>query len=338
MKSIYFNFYNFKVSITSEKYDVLDLLVKDFKYFQVKEVKDSNLKITINEKENYQSLIPKNIISTKQSFNSITYDYYKRRYNDYYGDALSIYDYELDTCDIYSKDVSLLHEITYLVVLSKQGKWSDLNRLHKIHAMGITNGIQNLILMMPMKGGKTTSFIKFIQETNFGLISDDTPVVDKHGNIKIFPIRIGVEPKEYYNDFLKSIDKQYIYSLKRREYGEKKLIDLSFFKDRFIQTGSKTILIQGLRSSSAAVKLNKCSKLKMLKHLLVNMIIGFGLPMVIEYFIENTLKDHFRNLKIFCFRLIASLRLLSKSECFEIEISNDVDANFKVLKNLISNK
>lgn len=338
MKHIYFDFYNFIVSISSEKYDVLDLLEKDFKHFQIKECKKSNLKLTVYEEEKYQHLIPDNVIATKQSFNSITYDHDKKRFNDYYNEALSIYDYECNSCEIYSKNESLLHEISYLVILSKQGKWSDLNRLHKIHAMGVTNGDQNLILMMPMKGGKTTSFIKFIQETKLGLISDDTPMIDKNGRINIFPIRIGVEPKKYYDDFLKSIDSQHLYSLNRREYGQKTLIDLSFFKNRFIQTGSQTLLVQGIRKSSGGPKLNKCSKFKMLKHLLVNMIVGFGLPMVIEYFIENTLKDHLKNIKIFYFRLMASLRLLNKSKCFEIEVSKDIDANFNILRKLISDK
>ena len=285
---IYFDFYGFTVELSSPSKELLDLLKLNFSYFHVQTVKKPKLKIEA-KLESGEKYLPVNLKASKQSINSITYDCGSLRYNNYYGEALSLLNYDNGTAQIFSTCINRLHEITYLLIMSRQGKWCDKNGIHKIHSMAVANNQKNLLVMLPMKGGKSTLFTKFLTDSDFQLISDDSPCVNTNGEILNFPIRFGIENKPMYKALLESIDQKSIFKLQRNLYGEKTLVDMMYFNERIAKPKKKTVLVQGFRRSGNGFELEKISKLKMLKYLLINMTVGVGLPMVIEYFIENKL-------------------------------------------------
>ena len=87
----------------------------------------------------------------------MTYDQGNIRFNDYYGKALTIYNYEHELGEIYSNDLHKLHEICYLSILSRVGKKLDMRGYHKVHAFGIVKNGKALMGVMPGKGGKNDS-------------------------------------------------------------------------------------------------------------------------------------------------------------------------------------
>lgn len=206
----------------------------------------------------------------------------------------------------------------------------DLSGLHKIHAMGVQLLDSNLVMVAPSKGGKSTLFMKLLSHPTCRIISDDTPVIDRHGFIHSFPLRLGLEAD---SQIPSHIDKSQAYLLERRKFGVKTLIPLSGL-GRPIASSleyKRTILLVGKRTISHTPRLIKIGHMRMLPHIFISMIIGLGLPMILEYFLESGIKDIFKRVKIILSRSQAAIRLMIKSEKFIFEMSNDLDANQKIL-------
>ena len=78
-----------------------------------------------------------------------------------------------------------------------------------------------------------------------------------------------------------------------------------------------------MRTTFEKTQIYKVNKFKGFKFLVENMIVGVGLPMVIEYFLANKIWDHFVNVLILFKRVFSSINLLRKSEIYEVYLSNN---------------
>ena len=279
-----------------------------------------------------QGLIPK-LFATKISQNSITYDDGPVRWNDYFGKALTYLNAHTGQAIIYSPKIDFLHELSYLLILSLSGKRMDEMGLHKIHACGIQSENKNVLIMLPSKGGKTTLFLNICENYPVKLISDDTPVIDSNGFIHPFPLRIGVEEIP---DFLG----HHTYPLfKREHFSSKYLIPLQSLNRSIYQPDNATsILIIGVRANGELPQIYAASLTQAYVALFENMIIGVGLPIVIEYFVKNNWRDWIKLIKIFFKRSKAAISLWKRSKTYFFVMSSDPKENsdflIKSLKNL----
>lgn len=337
MKELYLDFYNFKILLKCESDKVIDLIKKDFHYFVVSQLSEYNLEIEACIKELIEDAIPAGLRSKKQNSRAITFQKGDLRYNFFYGKAVSIVDYKTSKVQVLSRTEGYLHELLYLVILSRQTKFHDSNGLHKVHAFGVTKFNNNLIGMMDSKGGKTTLFTYFLDQEGVDIISDDTPFIDLWGRVNPFPIRVGFELNSYSGERLMKY-KDLAYHFDREEYDPKKLIDILEFQNKISEDAkfNRNILFQGIRiNEKENCFYKKISKLKMLRYLQKNMIIGVGLPMVIEYYLESSFQDKIRNIKILFFRIFAALNLLIRSDCYEVYLSFNPQKNFEKLNELL---
>jgi hypothetical protein len=337
LKELYLNFYNFKIQLICESEGIIELIKKDFHYFVVDKVQNKNLTINAVIRDDIEGIIPSGLISKKQNSRAITFQDGDIRYNFFYGKAVSILNYKTSSIEVISTTEGYLHELLYLVILSRQTKYHDLNGLHKVHAFGITKYNNNLIGMMDSKGGKTTLFTYFLDMDGVDIISDDTPFIDRWGRVNPFPIRVGYELNSYSKERLsKYKDKSYHFD--RDEYDAKDLIDILEFENEISKTSgeNRTILFQGIRiNEKDQCSFKKISKLRMLRYLQKNMIVGVGLPMVLEYYLESSFSDKIRNMKILCSRIFAAVNLLFKSDCYEVYLSFNPQKNFEKLNELL---
>lgn len=323
------SFYGVNVLIESSLDSLLSLLKKDFSYFVVESLPTSTLGLALTiKKENYQGKIPQNLVAISQSQTCLTYEENHLRYNDYYGEALAIFNYAQESCEIFGEDESRLHEIVYLIILSRVGLMHDKCGIHRLHAFGVTYHDVNLIGMMPMKGGKSTLFMNLLKNPAVEVLSDDSPLIDQQGKILPFPIRLGLQekPEDYAS-----------YTMKRKIYGEKFLIDIADIQNKVGSEKPYTVLFQGRRSTYEQCQIIHCSKIKMLIHLFKNLIVGLGLPMVIEYFLMTGLEDKIEKVKITWLRVLSSLHLLMKSDCYEFYLTSNPDKNTQAILEFLDN-
>lgn len=322
-----------EVEIRSEENSFLENIKKDFSYFIVEKSKFYKKKLIITiSPESFE--IPPNLTATKQTQNSIYYDKAKLRFNDYYGKAITVFNYKKETVSIYYKDPGFIHELVYLIILSRTSKYMDGQGLHKVHACGVTIDKTNIIFMMPSKGGKSTMFLELIRDINNKVISDDTPIVNRWGEISSFPIRLGHEDKNKLFSYFPYLRDEKLYSFKRQNFSNKYLVDLKSIQNK-IGVGENTILINGVRSTRTESIITPISGLKMLRCLITHMIVGIGLPMILEYFLEHTIKDSILNIKNLFSRILAACLLVSKSKTYEMELGSNTVENAKKIRVLV---
>lgn len=304
-----------RISVSSR--ELYERLENDFKYFVVPG----------NGHELFMNIIcyiqvpPFEKVEGKRRFRFrevITHDQGLTRYNNYDENLLSIYNFTTEEGSIYSQDINLLHEITYLLILSRVGKALDLKGLHRLHAMAVTNGRDSFVSCGASGTGKTTGSLSFIKN-GYSLISDDTPLVDRHGRVYPFPIRIGLQNQD--------MGKNYIV-LKRREYGEKYLYDAVPFASTEKISSYSLICLEKRNKKVSRIK--ESTFLTRFVFLLKYMVIGLGTPQIIEYFWEPGVKDFFIKMRIFLSRCICLIRLLKNKNSYQVSLK-DGDSLYDVL-------
>ena len=270
------------------------------------------------------------VAACMQSLNSLTYEQGERRFNDYYGKALTIYDYQQERGEIYSESLEKLHELSYLVVLSRVGKKMDQEGLHKLHAFGVIKHHKALLGIMPMKGGKSTHFLELLRDPEVQILSDDTPLISRWGRVLPFPLRVGLEQQGHRGQVVEQ-NSASLYHLHRERYGKKHLLSLRSLPHAVGGEYREIILFQGVRFNGNECWVTKMSWGAMAWELFRSLVVGQGLPMVWEYFWQFGPRDFVRKAGIILSRLLAACCLLWRARCYRVFLGRDIAKNTQVI-------
>lgn len=274
----------------------------------------------------------------RKSRNCRIFDRGAVRWNDYGGEAWVRYDFEGEEAQVYSLSEERLHELCYLVALSRAGKALDMLGVHRIHAMAVASADRVLLLSMPMKGGKTTACLRLLDaDRSLEFVSDDSPLVDVDGRVRAFPLRVGLDPENAErHSTLELIDWPKAYALSRMRFGRKILVPINaIHRSVYRKPSGTTVLVTGIRRDQSGARLIRTGVLGLLPTVLRNMVIGDGLPMMREYFIENSPRDFLRCARILFSRLRSGAMLLLRSEKYRIYLGNDHATNVRELQRLL---
>lgn len=339
MKSFFLNFYNTHVRVESAFEDVLTPLKKDFSNFiKLERPTDFDFVLQIFSQPPPYSMVP-NVVASMQTLNSICYDNDGIRYCDYYGDLLVILDTKNNVAKIYSEQMTKIHEVSYLLILSRVGKIMDLHGMHKLHAFSVSYKDLAIVCMMPMRGGKSTLLMQFLKDSRFKIISDDIPLVNLMGEIIPFPLKIGLSDLPGNLNVLNP--EENFYTMDRAHYGKKQLLCLNGLPERVESIDrkfKKVLLIEAFRYNSKTSILKEADIFSTFKGLFIHGIIGFGLPMVIEYFWEKGPSDFFIKTRIFLLRFFAFSSLMVRARNMKLFLGkNPQEASEVIIKYVTHN-
>jgi hypothetical protein len=320
------------VEINSEE-SLLSRIRCDFEYFIAEKYTQGPLlkvsaeftsKIPLN-------IIPKNLKPLFQRHNSITYEENGKRYNDYYGSVLSVFEAKKSEAVIYGSDIDKLYEVLYLFILSRSGKHGDLTGTHRIHAFAVVKNYAGIICMQPMRGGKSTLFTELLLNQNVEIVSDDTPIINTSGDLIPFPLRVSLDaiPPQL------NLNENEYYLMKREFYKAKYSISLKAFKKPIAQKCNYFIFTEAHRSTYDFPYVKRMSPLRLFKSLFKHMVVGVGLPIIFEYFWESGKEDFLRKTIIFFKRLTLALRLSFSHKGYDVYLTADSKKNAEVILNLI---
>ncbi len=263
---------------------------------------------------------------------AIVYKMGPLKFVDYFGGALAIWDEEKSLLKIFSEDLERLFELAFLGVHSFLGQRLDESFLCRVHALGISYHQVNTIVMLPSKGGKSTLLTHLLENPDVKILSDDTPLIDRHGLVHPFPTKISLNSMPTTGP-LKNLT---WHEFKREVYPAKWTASLSQLASRVETTTSakKTLLVAGFRVSQGESLLVPVSRVQMIKPLLEHMIIGVGLPQVVEFFLSFSFFDLFKMTKHFLIRSWCAFKLAQNAECFHFYMGKDSDYNSQILLDL----
>lgn len=298
----------------------------EFAYFQVAQTRPQfTLELVLAPPP--EGLLPQ-IPARAVSANSVSYDVDDVRWNDFHGKALSRYDYAQKKGVIWSADRDLLHELAYLMILSLTGKELDRRGFHKVHACGVRYQGRDLLVMLPSHGGKTTLLLELARRPGVELLSDDTPLVSPEGKVLPFPLRLGVDqvPAHLTGPFPE---------FKRQHHSPKFLIPLDRLGAPLAQgAGGSVVLVHGQRGNLSTPGARRLSPLESLKGLMEHMVVGVGLPLVLEFFVRHTLSDWGVLARIGWSRLRGAMHLWRQGQSWSVTFGRDAVANADLILQL----
>ncbi len=258
----------------------------------------------------------------------------RRKYVDYFGEALTIIDEETKTISITSASEERLYELAFLTIHSRAGDLLDRAGFSRVHALAVSYKNTNAVVMLPSKGGKSTLLTHLLENPDIKIIADDMPLVDRQGRILPFPTKISMTERPESGELSKLKWNEFM----RAHYPPKWTASLSAIPERLETAPEKNpvILIQGIRLSHGESLISRATKWQMIAPLFEHMILGMGLPQIIEIFLEFRPTDLLKMAKHLVLRGWCALSLLLKSETFIFYIGHDKAYNAQLLLNLLS--
>ena len=249
------------------------------------------------------------------------------RYVNYQREALGIYDFEKEEGSLESENPLRLRELGYLMIHSRVGELLDLKGLHRIHALGFSYRDRRILVLLPSGGGKSTLAKYLLKNPEVRLFSDDIPLVDSKGRISSFPQRLGFSPQES-----QGLPPDYLRLFERSRHGPKILVDFDFYRDRVENPGVVTDLILGRRTpengeGAVGQNLTPCGNLKLVWPLFLHLVLGWGIPQVLEYFWLLDLRGCLGKAGIVVRRFRAGLNLLRRANVHRLHLSSDPAAD-----------
>jgi hypothetical protein len=327
---LYLDFYQHTILISYNEESLLQKMSDEFHYFVKAHVTQVDTTLEI-----HQSPPPEmpSMVAVKLLEHCAVYQLGTRQYVDYFGEALTIWDRSENSIQIYGMDETRLFELSFLAIHSILGQKLDQEGLCRIHALGVSLGHANVLVMLPSKGGKSTLLSHLLDHPEVTIISDDMPLVDYRGYVHPFPSKISLNqvPTTGILSQLKW------HEFKRFNFSPKWTASLAQLDSR-IETYSvrnRNLLIAGFRLSQGDSILSEVSKWKMITPLMEHMIMGFGLPQILEMFLKFNFTDFFKLTYHACIRSYCAFQLVRKARCFHFYIGTNKTYNAQLIIELL---
>jgi hypothetical protein len=317
-----FNFYGFIVDVSSTYPSAVEEVRRDFSYFRMSPGGEpAQVQVQMYFTPPPYTELP----SVPASFSTprnVCFRNYPITYIDYFGKGLVIFDRKEKQCVVYATDPDLIHEIAYLCILSMVGQYLDRQGIHRVHALGVSYQNRGILLLLPSGGGKSTIALELLRQPGFLLLSEDSPLIDRHGLIYPFPLRLGVRP-----DFETGIPPKYLRTIRRMEFDPKTLIDIEYFAGRLGTIVEPNLIFVGERNLGEVSKISPLSCISAFKALFKYMVIGLGIYQGLEFLLERGLWDVLGKGGLVTSRLYNGLRLLSRSSSYKFILGRDTEKN-----------
>jgi hypothetical protein len=322
-----FEFYGCVVEVSSQQAALVEEVRRDFMYFSTGLAKATvrvGMHLTVPP---YSELpaVPASFITPR----NVCFRHEHIMYVDYFGRALAVFDRRQGQCEIYGRDYDLVHEAVYLFILSTVGQYLDRQRLHRVHALGVSYRERGVLLLLPSGGGKSTMALELLRQPGFLLLGEDTPLMDRHGRILPFPLRLGVR-----TGTKTGIPAQHLHTVRRMEFDPKTLIDIDYFQDRLAKAGQAVeplLVLVGERNLGEEAAIVAVSRLWALKAFLKYAVVGLGVYQGLEFLLERGVLDLTGKVGVAASRLYSSCRLLARAPAYRFVLGRNMQKNTECL-------
>lgn len=319
-----FDIHGYRVRVECAVHEVLDGLADDFAFFASEAVPSAVTLQLLEEAPDYtQWADAKASVYTPRN---VAYRLGEQSVIDYSGRGIGVHDLRIGSFRVSSLDHDLLYEVAYLFLLSQSGEALDENGFHRVHALGVSlNGFAALVLL-PMGGGKSTLGSALLDHPEIKLLSDDSPLITRDGDIHAFPLRIGLLPGSE-----SKVPTEQLRKIQRMEFGPKFLVNYKYFADRVTATAQPGLILLGERSLSRECSLRPASRWSTWKAMLANCIVGMGLFQGMEFIFGRGPSEILSKARVAMARAAACRSLLRRSRAYHLSLGRDIEHNAAVV-------
>jgi hypothetical protein len=326
-----FDFYGLGVRVTSPDSDAAAEVMRDWAYFADEEAEPMVRIRMFRSAPPYDSMPA--LDASQITPRNICFHGNGIEYIDYFGRGMAQIEKDPMRVDMWSEDPHVLREIAYLFLLSRVGQHLDQVERHRIHALGLTARDQGVLLLLPSGGGKSTMALRLLDRPGVGLLSEDTPLVDRQGRLYPFPLRIGVRVGSK-----PSVPEQYLQTVNRMEFGPKTLIDLDWFEGRIAESAPASAILLGVRNSGTESRIEPVPKRTLVKEIIGNLVVGIGVYQGIEFVFQSSWWEVFRQLRPALSRALAGLSLLRRASTYRFVLGQDREANVRCIETFLDER
>lgn len=320
----HFNVYGYGFQVTGDCPFAVDGIRQDFAFF-ASEPCSHPTRLDLCQREPDYDALP---VSDAQIYTprNVVYRDGDNRILDFGGRGLGRYDAKSRSFRVESANENLVYEAAYLFLLSQIGQALDARGLHRLHALAMSYRGRSILVLLPMGGGKSTLGAALLKHQQLQILSDDSPFIDRDGRALAFPLHLGLlhgTGQEVPQEHLRLID--------RIGFGQKYLVNYSFFADRVSPSAEPGLVILGRRTLARRGHFSPASYRQTLAAMVPNLIVGLGLFQGLEYLLERSSREIAGKAGLALSRLRNAHALARKSHNYVFHMGRDPEANAQML-------
>ena len=272
---------------------------------------------------------PPGAVARLRSPECVAYDAGPLRYADYGGRGGVTWHTAAETVSIVSPDPHLLHEASYMVILTRAGEAFDRRGIHRLHGLAVARDGRATLCLLPSGGGKTTLAMALLRAGNGLLLSDEQAAIDGRLRVLPFPLRLGLAPGAAALD---GIGAAQLRTLVRAARGPKVLVDVAWCAHALARAPAPLgAVLFGRRAGAAAPALVPLGAAAAARLLLVELVRARELPQTKIYFFRRDARALARLGRILAARARRALHLARAVPSFHFALGEDPAANAAAL-------
>jgi len=250
---------------------------------------------------------------------------------DYFGRAVSVYDRAAEAIVVQGNEQHLVHEAAYQFVVSSIGRHLESRWLPRLHALGLVGARGAVAVMLPSGGGKSTLALRALRTDGVKLLSEDTPLLDRHGNLHPFPLRIGINATD-----AERLPGDKVRRIERMEFHPKLVLEVGAFADR-IETEPAPLrhLVLGRRTLGREARLEPVSRRAAIGPLVREFVVGVGVYQGMEFVLQRGLRDVVVHPQPAVVRTVCAGVALRAPRVWRLTVGRDHERNWDALRPLL---
>lgn len=323
--------YGLRATVGGDWPDVTDELRRDFWWFRTNNTLAPALRLTLERRapdfDRFDGLrstfvTPRNVVYQDGGTTVI----------DYFGRAALVIDRKTGHAVVQGEDSSLVHEAANNVVMSRVGEHLNARGLVRLHAVGLAGPGGGVAVVMPSGGGKSTLALRALDDDRCRLVSEDSPLIDRHGLMHPFPLRIGINP----TDVAHLPADQTLRKLERIEFHPKLALDVEAFADR-IEPNPVSLrhLVVGRRTLDRVARLEPLGRHHAIGPLVREAVVGVGVYQGMEFVLQRGWIDVAGKSGTAARRALCAVATLTRARVWRLWIGRDRESNWDALRPLL---
>lgn len=309
---------------------VVENVARDFAWFECPERPGADVSVFVEQRPpEYDRFGP--LLSSFVTPRNVVYQRNGSTVVDYFGRVVSVLDRSHGQLLMQGEDLSIVHEAAYLFVLSRVGEHLDALHLPRLHALGLAGAQGAVAVMLPSGGGKSTLALRALRADGVRLLSEDSPLLDRHGRLHPFPLRIGVNAID-----AERLPGKHVRRIERMEFHPKLLLDIAAFGDR-VEASPQPLrhLVLGRRSLGSDAALRPLPRSAAVGPLLREMVVGVGLYQGMEFVLQRGMRDVAGKMGVAAMRAAWAATALKHARVWELVLGRDHERNWAQLQRLL---